>query len=113
MARRTGNGDSLERSRIRSFAAFVALVAGVALCVRAGAPLLIPAAFVVLLLPFEQTQTRLRYVSLLAGAVALAVLCAVIWATTTHRPALECILVASGLIFAALARIRPPQRRLP
>jgi hypothetical protein len=104
-------GPEPERARIRSLASFVALVAGVALCVHAGASLFIPAAFLVVLLPLEKARrSKTGYVLLLSVSVAAAILIGVAWAVITHRSATNAVLVASGLIFASLARLQAPGR---
>ena len=91
-----------ERAFFRSAAALLAVVVGVALCVKAGIPLLVPAAYLVGVFSLERPTSSHRYIIVLCGFVAVAIAVGIIWAKMSRGGAIGGLLVACGLIFAAL-----------
>lgn len=94
------------RAFLRTSAGLIVVIAGVALCVKAGAPLLIPAAFLVLLLTLERPNSPKRYLITICGFIVLAIAVGVTWTIVMHATALGGLLVTCGLIFATLGRVR-------
>jgi hypothetical protein len=97
-----------ERAFLRSAAALLAVVVGVALCVKAGIPLLVPAAYLVGVFSLERQTTTQGYIFVLGGFVAVAIAIGFIWSSMAHVGFVHGLLVTCGLIFAALGRLRRP-----
>lgn len=97
-----------ENAFLRSSAALFAVAIGVALCVKAGIPLLVPAAYLVGVFSLERPASTRRYIIVLCGFVTVAIAVAIIWTKMSHSGAMGGLLVACGLIFAALGRLRRP-----
>ena len=93
---------------LRTSAGLIAVIAGVAVCVKAGAPLLIPAAFLVLLLALERPKSPKLYLITICGFIVLAIAVGVTWAIVMHATAPGALLITCGLIFAMLGRLRRP-----
>lgn len=98
-----------ERRRLLRFSAgFIAVVAGVALCLRAGASALIPFAFLIVLLPLERTKSSRQYVLTLLVCVGIAITIGIVYTAVAHRSALTGILLSCGLIFVSIGRLKGP-----
>ncbi|HUA07951.1 MAG TPA: hypothetical protein VMA98_01680 [Candidatus Acidoferrales bacterium] len=97
-----------ERAFLRSSAALLSVAVGVALCVKAGIPLLVPAAYLVGVFSLERQTSTLGYIFVLAGFIAVAIAIGFIWSSMAHVGYVHGLLVTCGLIFAALGRLRRP-----
>ena len=91
---------------LRTVGGFVALAAGVALCVKAGTNLLIPAAYVVAVFAVERQPSTQRYLLVLSLGMVVAVATAVAYASLAHRSTYDGIIVACGLILVCIGRLR-------
>jgi hypothetical protein len=101
--------DSDERRRILRFSSgLVAVVAGVALCIRAGASALIPFAFLVALMPFERTKSPRQYILRLLVCVGIAVAIGIAYTEVAHKSAMTGVSISCGLIFISIGRLRGP-----
>jgi hypothetical protein len=110
---KTASDEDRPMQGVRSGAAFVAMVAGVALCVRGGAPLLLPAAALVALLAVPRPSRRSSYLALLIGGTLLAVAIGIGYGLVTHAMGLPQVLVSSGLVLIVVARLQSPIANQP
>ena len=94
------------RCMLRSAFRFVALVAGVALCIKAGTNPLIPAAYVVAVFAMERQPTMQRYLVVLAAGVIAAGTIAIAYVLLAHRQPVDGLIVACGLILVCAGRLR-------
>ena len=86
---------------------FIIMVAGIAVAIRAGASLSVPAAYLVALLPFQRLSTS-RYLSLLSLSIVIAIAVGIGYYVIAHRDSLSAILIACGLVLIAVGRLRGP-----
>jgi hypothetical protein len=91
---------------LRSTFGFVALVAGVALCIKAGTNPLIPAAYVVAVFALERQPTMQRCLLVLAAGIIAAGTIAVAYVLLAHRHPVDGLIVACGLILVCAGRLR-------
>ena len=101
-------GAAERRRVLRLSAGFVAVVAGVALCIRAGASALIPFAFLIALLPLERTKSSRQYILTLSVCVGISITIGIVYAVLAHKSALTGILLSCGLIFVSIGRLKGP-----
>ena len=97
-----------ERNFARSALGLVAIAAGVALCIRGGASPLIPAAYLVALMPFRRIASTRKYLLILSGSLMVAIVVGVAYATVAHKAASYATMIACGLIFIAIGWLRGP-----
>lgn len=92
----------------RSALGLVAVAVGVALCIRGGASLLIPAAYLVALMPFRRITSTRKYLLILSGCLVVAMAVGVAYAIVAHKATSYAIMIACGLIFIAIGWLRGP-----
>jgi hypothetical protein len=80
----------------------VVVAGGVAFCIRGGASLLVPAAFLVALMPFQKTKSTRRYLFSLSGSLLVAIAVGATYAAFFHKAISYAILVTCGLILIAI-----------
>lgn len=85
------------------------MIAGVALSVHAGAPLLLPAALLVALIAFECQPTTRRYLVTISSFLALALITGIVYSIATRTNAVSSIFIVCGLILIVIGRIRGPR----
>ncbi|MDE2482071.1 MAG: hypothetical protein KGN02_07765 [bacterium] len=93
---------------LRSFAAFIAMVAGVALCVRAHAPLVLPAAFLLVAIIVPRPKTSLQFVGCVCGFVATAIAVGILFVRLAGDNVETAVMLTGGLVLATLSRLRGP-----
>jgi hypothetical protein len=90
---------------VRSAFRLCAIVAGVALCVKAGANLLIPSAYLVAVFAFERQPSTCRYLLALCAFGVFAIAIGAAFSVLGRRLAADGILLACGLILASIGRL--------
>jgi glycopeptide antibiotics resistance protein len=70
--------------------------------------LLVPAAFLVALMPFQKTTSTRRYLLLLSGSLLVAIAVGVVYAAVSHKAIADVTLVSCGLVFIALGWLQGP-----
>jgi hypothetical protein len=97
-----------ERNVARSLLGLVAIAVGVALCIHGGASMLIPAAYLVALMPLRRIPSTRGYLLILSGSLVVAIGVGSAYAVVAHKATPDAVLIACGLIFIAVGWLRGP-----
>lgn len=108
---RVKSSDQAEANDLfRSGARLAMLVAGIALCIRAGVSLLVPAAYLVALIPLKNTTSTRQYLLLVPVFLSAGLVAGIIYYIAFHKDFVATMLFGCGFALVGLGRLRGPSR---